>query len=239
VRRALPPPGEARDDVVILCDLARRLGRDLGPPEPEKIWDELRALSPMHAGMSYRRLEASGGLQWPCPNESHPGESFLHARLWEEPLRGPRAPFHTPAPEPPVDRLDARFPLRLTTGRRLDSFNTGVQSGGYASPLRRDDSVDLSPEDAVRYGVAEGERVRISSRRGSVVAPVHVDRGLPAGLAFMTLHAPDAVDANALTIDATDPKSGTAEFKASAIRIDKLAAAEPAEGGGPRGSASH
>src|SRR5262249_31641931 len=210
----------------ILCELARRLGRDIGQPTAEEAWNELRSLSPMHAGMSYRRLEAGPGLHWPCYDEQHPAEQFLHARLWEEPLRGPPAPFHAVEQEPPVDALDERFPLRLTTGRRLDSFNTGVQSSGYASPQRRPESVDLSPADAARYGVADGERVRVSSRRGSVVAPVRVDSGLPPGLAFMTLHFPDQVDVNVLTIDATDPKSGTAEFKASAIRIDKLATRE-------------
>jgi formate dehydrogenase major subunit len=121
-----------------------------------------------------------------------------------------------------VDRLDDQFPLRLTTGRRLDSFNTGVQSGGYRSPLRRQETLDLCPEDGARYGVREGERVRIRSRRGVVVAPVRYDPGLRPGLAFMTLHFPDEVATNRLTIDATDPKSGTAEFKASAICIEKI-----------------
>ena len=112
--------------------------------------------------------------------------------------------------------------MRLTTGRRLDSFNTGVQTGGYASPLRQGETIDLAPEDGTRFGVAEGERVRIVSRRGAVLAPVRFDRGLRPGLAFMTVHFPDEVDTNVLTIDATDPKSGTAEFKASAIRIERI-----------------
>jgi formate dehydrogenase major subunit len=126
--------------------------------------------------------------------------------------------------EPPVDELTEEFPLRLTTGRRLDSYNTGVQTSGYASPLRRAETIDVSPEDADRLDVREGEVVRVTSRRGSVEAPVRVDRGLRAGLVFMTLHFPDQVETNLLTIDATDPKSGTAEFKASAVRIDKIAA---------------
>ncbi len=222
VRKALEPPGEARDDIEILCDLARRLGRDWGHPSAEQVWDELRSLSSWHAGMSYRRLEALGGLQWPCSDEHDPGSLFLHGRLWQEPIEGPRAPFIAVEFEPPVDALDDAFPIRLTTGRRLDSFNTGVQTGGYASPLRQGETVDLAPEDGARLGVGEGERVRIVSRRGFVCAPVRFDRGLRPGLAFMTLHFPDEVLTNLLTIDATDPKSGTAEFKASAIRIEKL-----------------
>jgi predicted molibdopterin-dependent oxidoreductase YjgC len=222
VRKALDPPGDARDDTWILSELARRLGTDWGHPSGEEAWDELRSLSPMHAGMSYQRLERMGGIQWPCPDETHPGSPFLHERLWAEPLGGPPAPFSVVEHDPPVDELDASFPIRLTTGRRLESFNTGAQSGLYRSPLHRGESIDLSPEDAHRLGLAEGEIVLVSSRRGSVEAPVRVDSSLRPGLAFMTFHFPDEVETNKLTIDATDPKSGTAEFKAAAIRVEKI-----------------
>lgn len=234
VRKALDPPGQARDDIWIIAQLAARLGADWGDIMPEQAWDELRSLSPMHAGMSWDRLDELGGIQWPCPDEGHAGTLFLHARLWEEDpaKRGTPAPFSVVVHEPPVDELTEEFPLRLTTGRRLDSYNTGVQTGGYTSPLRRGETIDVSPEEAERLGVAEGEVVRITSRRGSVEAPVRVDRGLRPGLVFMTLHFPDQVDTNVLTIDATDPKSGTAEFKATAVRIDRLEATSAA-GGGP------
>jgi predicted molibdopterin-dependent oxidoreductase YjgC len=221
VRKLMEPPGAARDDIDIVCDIARRMGCDFGHPTAEQLWDELRNLSPMHAGMSYRRLDACGGLQWPCYDENHPGELFLHARLWENPVRGPRAPFNVVEQEDPVDALTPEYPIRLTTGRRLDSFNSGVQSGMYTSPLRRGESFDLSPQDAQRYSVADGERVRVVSRRGSVEATVRVDAGLRPGLAFMTFHFDD-VPTNFLTIEANDPKSGTAEFKAAAVRIEKL-----------------
>ena len=223
VRKALDPPGDARDDIDILGALARRLGRDWGSPSAEDVWNEIRTLSSWHAGMSYTRLEALGGLHWPCPDENHPGSPFLHGRLWSEPVEGPLAPFSPVAFEPPVDELSPEFPIRLTTGRRLDSFNTGVQTEGYASPLRRGETLDLAPADGARLGVREGERVRVVSRRGAVTAPVRIDPGLTPGLAFMTLHFPDDVPTNILTIDATDPKSGTAEFKASAVRVEKLA----------------
>jgi len=222
IRRAVALPSGVRDDTEILFELARRLGHDWGKPEPEQIWNELRSLSPMHAGMSYSRLEELGGIQWPCFDESHPGEMFLHSRLWQRPVLGPRAPFSAVEFEPPVDQLDEQYPIRLTTGRRLDSYNTGVQTALYASPLRRDETLDLSPEDGMRYKLREGEKVRVSSRRGSVVAPVRFDSGLRPGLAFLTLHFHNQVATNDLTIDAVDPKSGTAEFKATAIRIDKF-----------------
>ena len=116
---------------------------------------------------------------------------------------------------------DDEYPFILTTGRRLESYNTGVQTGGYLSPLHRGESLDISPEDAERLGVATGDVVRVTSRRGSIEAPVLIDRGLRAGVVFMTLHFPDDVATNLLTINAADPKSGTAEFKATAIRIEK------------------
>ncbi len=222
VRRALPPPPGVRDDIAILLDLARRLGRDLGDPTPEALWDELRALSPIHTGMSYARLEAEGGLQWPCYDESHPGEMFLHGRLWERPVVGPRAPFACVEHAPPLEALDPEFPLRLTTGRRLDSYNTGVQSGLLASPMRRGEAVDLSPEDCQRLGVADGDTVRVVSRRGEVLGPARVDPGLPPGLVFMTLHFPDQIATNDLTVDAVDPQSGTSEFKAAAVRVERV-----------------
>jgi len=223
VRKAIEPPGEARDDLAIVFELAHRMGADWGEPDAERVWDELRSLSPIHAGMSYARLEALRGIQWPCWDEEHPGEPFLHSRLWADPVVGPRAPFSIVHHEPPVDVLDAEFPIRLTTGRRLDSYNTGVQSAGYRSPLRRGESLDISPEDATRLGLADGEVVRVASRRGSLETPIRIDASLRPGLTFMTLHFQDDVATNLLTIDATDPKAGTAEFKAAAIRVEKIA----------------
>jgi formate dehydrogenase major subunit len=226
-RRTLDPPGEAREDLAIIFDMARAMGHDWGPPDAERVWNELRTLSPVHAGMSYARLEAHRGLRWPCYDEQHPGEAFLHGRLWQRPVKGPRAPFTPVEYKPPVDELSPDFPLRLTTGRRLAEYNTGVQTGAYASPTRRGETLDLSPEDARAYGVEPGEVVRVVSRRGAVEAPVYVDPTLRPGLAFMTFHFPEQVQTNQLTIDAQDPKAGTAEFKATAIRIERLPVAVP------------
>ena len=228
VRKAVQPPAGARDDLAIIFELANRMGANWGEANAEAVWNEVRGLSPVHTGMSYARLEAEGGLQWPCYDETHPGELFLHARLWEDPMPGERVPFVAVDHDPPVDKLDADFPIRLTTGRRLDSYNTGVQTAGYTSPLRRGESLDISPEDAETYGLADDERVRVVSRRGRVEAPIRIDESLRPGLTFMTLHFQDDVATNLLTIDATDPKSGTAEFKATAIRIEKLDAPVPA-----------
>jgi len=222
-RAALAPPEGARDELWILSELARRMGHDWPTPTAEQVWDEVRALAPdFVGGMSYARLEALDGLQWPCPDESHPGTPFLHSRLWETPVGGMRAPFSVVVNVPPFEERDADYPLLLTTGRRLESYNTGVQSGGYDSPLHFGETLDISPEDAARFGIADGDMVKISSRRGSVQAPARIDPALREKLVFMTLHFPDDVMTNVLTINAADPKSGTAEFKACAVRIERL-----------------
>ena len=223
VRAAVPPPGEARHDIDILGELARRMGVDWGNPTPNELWDELRSLSPLHQGMTWERIEAEGGLQWPCPSVDHPGSPFLHGWLWEDDLggRGP-APFSVVNHEGPKEQLTDEFPLRLTTGRALDSYNTGVQSGGFVSPIRSGMTIDVNPADAAALGVDEGERVAVSSPRGSVEMELHIVDSLPLGLTFTTFHFPELVDLNLLTNDEWDPRSGTAEFKAASIRISKL-----------------
>jgi formate dehydrogenase major subunit len=223
VRKAVDGPGESRDDVEIISELARAMGYEWPTPSAEQAWDEMRVLSPLHGGMSYQRLEQEGGLQWPCVDDDDPGAIFLHGRLWERPVTTTRAPFSIVEHSPPLDKLDEEYPIRLTTGRRLDSYNTGVQSGRYESPRRIWGVLDLSPEDAAGLGVAEGEEVKVTSRRGSIEAPVRLDRSLRPGLAFMAIHFPDDLDVNVLTIEAWDPKSGTAEFKATAVRVEAMA----------------
>lgn len=223
VRKAIEPPHDARDDIWIISQIARRMGKEFGNPTAEDAWNEMRGLAPMFAGMSYARLESCGGLQWPCSDEEHPGQQFLHARLWSDPPEGKLAPFHAVEHERPVEQADAEYPFVLTTGRRLESYNTGVQSSGYHSPLHRGESVDIAPEDAERLGIATGDLMQVTSRRGTLQVPARIDPALKPGLVFMTLHFPDHVPTNVLTIDEFDPKSGTAEFKACAVRVERVA----------------
>ncbi len=225
VRKALEPPEGARDDIEIIYEIARRLGHDWSAHTGEEIWDELRALSPAHHGMSYRILDELGGVQWPYPEEDGPITTFLHGRLWESDpeKRGRPAPFGIVKHALPVDSLDEEFPLRLTTGRRLTDYNTGVQSEGFSSPIRFGACVDLSPEDLTRLDIEDGEVVRVTSRRGTVLAPARLEPALRPGLLFMACNFPDDVDTNLLTIEANDPISGTAEFKATAVKVEKVA----------------
>jgi len=234
VRKALDPPGAAKDDIEIIRQIAERLGATWPAQTAAEIWDELRSISPAHYGMTYRKLEEKGGIQWPYPEEDGPETSFLHARLWEtDPeLRGRPAPFGIVEHELPVDELDEEFNLRLTTGRRLTDYNTGVQSSGFSSPLRIGTTLDLSPEDLATWGLEDGEVVRVTSRRGSLLVPARREPALRPGLAFMVCNFPDEVDTNLLTIEANDPIAGTAEFKATAIKVEKLGA-EPDTVPGP------
>ena len=146
VRRALDPPGQARDDIEIVCEIAARMGHDLGPPDAESVWTELRSLSPMHAGMTYPRLEALGGIQWPCFDEEHPGELFLHGRLWESPISGPSGAVQRRracasrrqalgrVPDPAHDRSAARLLQHRRPERRLP---LAASPARVARPLAR------------------------------------------------------------------------------------------------------
>ncbi len=233
VRKAVEPPGEARDDLWIVEELALRMRApgNWAHRTAEESWDELRKVSPLHGGMAYRRLEELGGLQWPCPTEDHPGTLFLHGRLWENPISGARAPFVTAQHEPTAEETDAQYPFMLTTGRRLEDFNTGVQTKHYAAPRGHYERLDMCREDIARLGVAHGDLVEVSSRRGRVVVPVSQSDQVHPGLVFLSLNHPDQVATNLLTLDAIDPQSGTAEFKATAVRIERLKAAVAVEEG--------
>jgi predicted molibdopterin-dependent oxidoreductase YjgC len=223
VHKAREAPEGAKDELWIISEIGRRMGLDWKTPTAEEVWNEVRATAPHFCGgMSYERLEKLGGIQWPCPDEWHPGSTFLHGRLWEVPRGGRAAPFTVVHHDPAVERPDDEYPFLLTTGRRLESYNTGVQSASYASPLHVGETLDLSPEDADSSGIGEGDMVRVTSRRGSLEVPAHIDPGLRRGLVFMTLHFPDQAATNVLTIDVSDPLSGTAEFKACAVRVEPL-----------------
>src|SRR2546425_10504196 len=129
-------------------------------------------------------MEELRGIQWRCPDESHPGTQFLHARLWEfdDPeRRGAKAPLSVVVDDPPVDVLDARYPLRMTTGRRLDSFNTGAQTGGDTPPPPPAATPPHSPPGAARGGLGAGGRGRGAPRPAAGEAPGPPGRGARAG----------------------------------------------------------
>jgi formate dehydrogenase major subunit len=224
VRPALEPPGQARQDWDILTEVVQRMGGDWKYSSPSEIFDEMAALTPQYSGMSYARLEG-GGLQWPCPSPDHPGTPILHVSRFTRGL-GLFSPVDY---RPPAEEPDEDYPLILSTGRVLFHWHGGTLS--RRSPgldmLAPEAEFEIHPEDAEEYGVEQGELVRVSSRRGSVVAKAHLTRRSPAGTIFMTFHFTEAA-ANLLTSDAVDPVAKIPEYKVSAVRIDKLGESVPA-----------
>lgn len=220
VKAARQGPGQSQDDLWIVTALARAMGVPWEFKDAANVFDEMRHLAPNFRGMTYERLEKFNGLQWPVPSEDHPGSPVLHTRLWESPV-DPKVPFTPVDWQPPVETPTEDYPFMLTTGRRLAFYNTGVQSNGYDHPHNIGEWLEIHPHDAEMLGVADGDTVAVISRRGRVEVPAYYSSNVSPGIVFMTFHFPDHVETNLLSIDATDPKSGTAEFKATAVRIEK------------------
>ncbi|MBX3023735.1 formate dehydrogenase subunit alpha [bacterium] len=219
VRQVLPPPGEARPDWAPLCDVARALGRGdgFGFASAAAIWEEVRAVWPAGRGITYERLEG-GGLQWPCPDTAHPGTARLHGESF---TAGPRAALRCIEHRPSPEETSADYPLLLVTGRSLYHFNAGTMTMRTPNRvLRPGDRLDISPPDAARYGLAEGDRVRIASRYGSTTLPLHIDDAPREGELFATFNEP-ATWVNLLTGPHRDRRTDTPEYKRTAVRISK------------------
>ncbi len=217
VRKAVEPPGECRPDWQIICDLSARLGHPLPFSSPEEVFDEVRQLVPQYAGITYKRLDEEGGLQWPCPSEDHPGTVFLHSGGF---TRG-KGLLQGIEFEPPAELTDEEYPVLLSTGRMLYHYNIMTRHSRSLENLRPHELAQVNPADAEKLDLAEGEMVRVSSRRGSITTRVTVTDKVPQGVAFMTFHYKES-PVNELTNAAADPVTQTAEFKVCAVRIEKL-----------------
>ncbi|HEY8090765.1 MAG TPA: formate dehydrogenase subunit alpha [Polyangiaceae bacterium] len=219
VRKAVEPPGEARTDWEPLCEVARGLGKDHGFHfrTAEEIWEEIRQVWPGGRGISYARLER-GGLQWPCPEETHPGTTLLHTETFAS---GARAALRAIEHVPTAEQTSPEFPLLLNTGRSLYQFNAGTMTTRTRNRvLRPTDRLDVSPADAARAGLGEGERVRVCSRQGATVLSLHIDEWATDGQLFATFSDP-ATRLNAVTASRRDPHTGTPEYKVTAVRIER------------------
>ncbi|HIF72015.1 MAG TPA: hypothetical protein EYQ61_05630 [Dehalococcoidia bacterium] len=223
VRAAINPVGESRTDVDILLDLMERFGIDQNLETPSDVWDEMRGLSPLFGGISYDRLDSEGGIQWPCPTEDHPGTPYLHKDEMDSGMPGYFAPVdHIPPAEP----TDSEYPLILTTGRRRSTYHTGTQTGRASGfdLLVPSELAEIHPDDADQMELSDGQVVTVSSRRGSVEVPVRITDRSPHGTVFMSFAFPELTQTNRLTSDAYDFITETPEFKACAVRIDKITA---------------
>ena len=218
VRKALDPPGQAKPDWWIFCQVANRIGFPMPYRNAEEIWTEAASLAPTLTGISYERIEHVG-IQWPCPTPDHPGTKFLHADGF--PIG--KAKLVTLDFVPPAEVPDEAYPLMLTTGRRLSTYHTGTQTGRAEAfeTLVDKEYLELHPDDAVKLGLKDGDLLTIASRRGSVRAHARVTERSPSGTVFMSFHFPETTPVNYLTSTAVDPVTLTPEFKACAVSVEK------------------
>ncbi len=218
-RAALTPPGEARPDWQILCDLADRLGYPMSYQSPEEVFAEFASLTTNYQGLTYERLGATGKL-WPCPDPSAPdGRSVLFADGFPTPTR--KGKFVPCAFAPARELPDAAYPLVLNTGRLLEHWHTGTMTRRAAAldALQPGPFVEVHPDDLAQYGVTHGQVVTVRSRRGSIRLPARASMAVPPGSIFVPFHFREAA-ANVLTLDELDPDGKIPEFKFCAVRIE-------------------
>jgi formate dehydrogenase alpha subunit len=213
IRQALMPPGEAKADWEIISALAKKMGRPFDYQSAGQVMDEIASLTPIYGGIHFDRLD-NDGLQWPCPDASHPGTSFLYQDGF---ARG-RGKFHALDYIPPAESISKKYPLVLTTGRVLEHWHTGTMSrrSNVLNELYPSGVVEMSPIDAARLGFVEGDLLVVTSKRGRVEAPVRITEKSPPGVVFMPFHWREAA-ANILTNDALDPLAKIPEYKVSAV----------------------
>jgi len=218
VRKAVGPIGESRTDWDIVCQVGKKMGaKGFDFKNASQIMDEIAAVTPSYGGMNYRRLEKSG-LQWPCPTLEHPGTPILHTQQF---TRG-KGQFIPLEYKPPMELPDKKYPLVLTTGRSLYHFHTGTMTRKVEglNVLRKEGEVEMNPADAAKLGIADGDRVKVASRRGEVVAKANVTETSPQGVVFMTFHFAES-PANRLTNPALDPVAKIPEYKVCAVKVEK------------------
>lgn len=219
IRRAVPPPGKARADWEILVDLARACGGDWQFDSAAAVFDEMARDAPQFSGISHARIEAEGGIQWPCASPGQPGTRFLHEGGI---LRG-KGLFQPVEYRPSVESEDSDYPLLLSTGRTLYHYNAATQTLRTPGLVDKQSGafVEIHPRDARQRGIGEGDLVEVRSRRGQIRCRAILSRQVRPGCIWMPFHFPEA-RANLLTIDAGDSVTGTPEYKVCAAEIDRI-----------------
>lgn len=220
VRKVLEPAGGSKADWEIVCAVARAMGSGelFNFGSPEEVWDEVRAVWPAGRGMTYARMD-EGGLQWPCPSEDHPGTEMLHAESFPV---GARTALRRIGYVPSDEETSPEYPFLLNTGRTLYQFNAGTMTMRTPnSSLRPRDCLDISPDDAARLALRDGERVRVTSRYGDAELPAHITHSVRPGELFATFHTTEAF-LNRVTSPRRDLRAGTPEYKVTAVKVEKL-----------------
>ena len=226
IRPAVPAPGEARDDWVILSDLAQRLEAELGREEsagfdfadPSAIWDEMARLTPDFQGITHARLDREDGVHWPCPSEDHPGTPYL----FEDEFPSGRGRLTPLDYRPSAELPDDDFPFILSTGRVLYHWHGGTMTRrSKLEDIYPEPTVEVHPNDAQNLGIDAGDWVKVRSRRGEIQVRTLVTERSPTGTVFIPFHFAEAA-ANELTLDARDPTAKIPDYKMSAVALEKL-----------------
>jgi len=215
VRKALEPPGEAKSDWEILCDISNKMGYVMSYSSARDIFEEVRQVTPSYAGISYDRLEKEG-IQWPCPTAEHSGTKYLHKDKFSRGL----GLFTAIEFISPNELPDADFPYTLTTGRVLYHYHTGTMTMRTRGPAERcpESLVEINPLDAEKLGIADGQVVKVTSRRGHVEAKACITSRSAPGSIFMNFHFSHA-PVNLLTNPALDPTGKIPEYKVCAVKL--------------------
>jgi formate dehydrogenase alpha subunit len=222
-RAAVPPVGNSRPDWEIICDLGRRIQSHLGVPNagfdysgPEAIWEEMRRVTPDFWGIDYARLEREGGVHWPCPSPDHPGTPYLFSddfprgrgKFWE-------VEYGTDSELP-----DEEYPYNLSTGRVLYHWSGSTMTGNSRLEEIYPEAVcEVHPQDAAQLGVAMGDWVKVSSRRGAIRLRALITTRSPEGTIFVPFHFAEAA-ANLLTLDRIDGRAKIPDYKNTAVKIE-------------------
>ena len=217
VRKAIPDPGEAREDWKILCEIATQMGYPMNYESPEEIMKEISSLTPSYSGITYERIEKEG-IHWPCPSQDHPGTPILH----REKFASGKGTFNAIEYIPPAELPDEEYPFFLTTGRILYQYHTRTMT--MRTPLNEmspEGFVEISEQDARALGIKQDDIVKVASRRGEIKAKALVTDRVDKGTVFIPFHYASAA-ANVLTNTALDPVAKIPEYKVCAVKIEKL-----------------
>jgi predicted molibdopterin-dependent oxidoreductase YjgC len=218
LHKAVDPPGQARPDWMIACELGRRLGaQGFDFPSPAEVLDEMARLAPIYGGISYERADTQV-LRWPCPSKDHKGTPVLHIGGFKI-GRGVLVPVDH---APPAEETSEEYPFILTTGRNLFHFHTGTMTRRSPKLEREapEPYVEVNTADAKRLGISDSDRVRVSSRRGEIALKARVTDWIMPGVIFIPFHYAEAA-ANRLTNPALDPIAKIPEFKVCAAQLKK------------------
>ena len=217
-RKAIETPGESLPDWQIISMLANKMGADMNYSNAGEIMDEIAGVTPIYQGISYSRIE-NLGLQWPCTDKEHEGTKILHQGKFARGL----GKFHEVSYLPQKELPDNDFPLILTTGRMLQHWHTGTMTrkSTVLDQIVPTGYLEINPVDASRLGIVKGDKIKVSSRRGEINSDVKITDRMGEGVVFLTFHFKES-PANVLTIAALDPLAKIPEFKACAVKIEKL-----------------